>query len=451
MKRISVVIIAILTICAVRAATPDWVKAKPSSLIYYTGVASAPVSDPDHKETAKRLALSDIASEISVEIESNSLMLREETNSQFNESFRQDIKTRAEAELEGYEFVDSYNDGQRYWVYYQLDQQFYAELVAQRKIEATAKGLDFLTKGKQAMQQGFAANTIDLYAEGLKAVSSYVNQRLMTNIDNREIDVVTELYLSLSSALDHFTISAMPEIIQVTSFNGEVHTIDVLAMLNGISAQGIKINANFTSGDGTFGSIPATDQSGHSVIKVLRISSKSTQQEITISPAFDFSALESDKLLAPFASKLHAKIPSANVRLEISANDVLKAYIDSYGSLGMSFHNGLNTILNQQYFDVVESEEDADVKILIKSSLRKGGTIRGEAYNMTEAFANATITITDLSNNRILTTLNISDFRILSPENDSQAQLYAKAAREAIKRLKPIMANKFKELNISKK
>ena len=42
-------------------ATPDWVKAKPSSMIYYTGVGSASLSDADYRESAKEKALADFS------------------------------------------------------------------------------------------------------------------------------------------------------------------------------------------------------------------------------------------------------------------------------------------------------------------------------------------------------------------------------------------------------
>ena len=88
-------------------ATPDWVKAKPSSMIYYTGVGSASLSDADYRESAKEKALADLISEIDVEIESSSLLSRSEVSGLFSESYANDIRSRAKASLEGHELVES--------------------------------------------------------------------------------------------------------------------------------------------------------------------------------------------------------------------------------------------------------------------------------------------------------------------------------------------------------
>ena len=53
---------------------PAWVSSRPVSSAYYVGVGMAPRSRPDHQETAKKNALNDLASEISVNVEGNSLL-----------------------------------------------------------------------------------------------------------------------------------------------------------------------------------------------------------------------------------------------------------------------------------------------------------------------------------------------------------------------------------------
>jgi hypothetical protein len=76
----------------------------PSSA-YYVGVGLANKARPDFQETAKKNALNDLASEISVVVEGNSLLYTLDQRSRFDESFTSTIRTRTSEQLEGFELV----------------------------------------------------------------------------------------------------------------------------------------------------------------------------------------------------------------------------------------------------------------------------------------------------------------------------------------------------------
>src|SRR5262245_17154640 len=110
------------------AERPDWVKARPASSGYYIGVGLASKSRGDHQETAKKNALNDLASEISVTVEGNSLLYTLDQKTRFDESFTSTIKTTTTELIEGFELVDTWENGTEYWTYYRLSKAEHARI-----------------------------------------------------------------------------------------------------------------------------------------------------------------------------------------------------------------------------------------------------------------------------------------------------------------------------------
>ncbi|MCT4624071.1 MAG: LPP20 family lipoprotein, partial [Schleiferiaceae bacterium] len=70
------------------APAPNWVKQKPIESPYYSGIGMAIKSSPDYLAIAKNNALNDLASEISVQIKSSSVLYQVENNDRFREEFK---------------------------------------------------------------------------------------------------------------------------------------------------------------------------------------------------------------------------------------------------------------------------------------------------------------------------------------------------------------------------
>ncbi|MCB0787954.1 MAG: LPP20 family lipoprotein, partial [Flavobacteriales bacterium] len=91
-------------------ARPFWVGSRPVSDAYYVGVGLAAKARPDFQETAKKNALNDLASEISVRVEGNSLLYTLDRKTSFSESFTSNIRTSTSEQLEGFELVDTWEN-----------------------------------------------------------------------------------------------------------------------------------------------------------------------------------------------------------------------------------------------------------------------------------------------------------------------------------------------------
>lgn len=129
----------------VEVKVPIWVSSRPNNGFKYVGVGVADKQkSSNYQIEAKKNALYDLASEIKVDISTNSVLYTVQNNNNFNENFNSLIKLSNSDNIEGYTLVDSYENEKQYWVYYQLDKQEYANQKAQKKQQIITKASNLI-------------------------------------------------------------------------------------------------------------------------------------------------------------------------------------------------------------------------------------------------------------------------------------------------------------------
>jgi len=130
---------------AVEVKVPAWVSSRPNNGFKYVGIGfSEKGRSPSYQMEAKKNALYDLASEIKVNISSNSVLYTVQNSNSFNENFNSLIKLSNSDNIEGYTLVDSYENDKQYWVYYQLDKEEYAKQKALKKQQTINKASNFI-------------------------------------------------------------------------------------------------------------------------------------------------------------------------------------------------------------------------------------------------------------------------------------------------------------------
>jgi hypothetical protein len=130
----------------VEVKVPIWVSSRPNNGFKFIGIGFADKTrGGNYQMEAKKNALYDLASEIKVDISSNSVLYTVQNNKTFNENFNSLIKLSNSDNIEGYTLVDSYENDKQYWVYYQLDKQEYANKKAEKKQQIITKASNLIT------------------------------------------------------------------------------------------------------------------------------------------------------------------------------------------------------------------------------------------------------------------------------------------------------------------
>src|ERR1041385_6327103 len=107
---------------------PNWVSSRPNNGFKYVGIGVADKGKSnDPKTEAKQNALFDLASEIKVDISTNSVLQSVQNNNSFDQNFNSLIKLTNSDNIEGYTLVDTYENDKQVWMYYELDKAEYAK------------------------------------------------------------------------------------------------------------------------------------------------------------------------------------------------------------------------------------------------------------------------------------------------------------------------------------
>ena len=193
------------------ADRPEWVRSRPITDQYYIGVGRSSKALPEPYETAKKNALNELASEISVIVEGNSLLHSIESRQRFDESFTSTIKMRTSEQLEGFELVDSWENDKEYWVYYRLSKAEHARLKAEKKARALGNAKDLHFRSKESLATGDLRSTFDQLLRGLLAMKEYWGENDLVEVDGRQVPLANEMFNDLQKLTSSVHFSALPE------------------------------------------------------------------------------------------------------------------------------------------------------------------------------------------------------------------------------------------------
>lgn len=180
---------------AVEVKVPIWVSSRPSGGFKYIGIGVADKTrGNDFQMEAKKNALYDLASEIKVDISTNSVLYSVSSNNTFDQNFNSMIKLSNSDNIEGYTLVDTYENDKQYWAYYELDKAEYAKLKAQKKQNTISKASNLIkTSFSDEKNKNFSA-CLKKRIQAFGVLNPYLNEEIVfdpaqTNGVNNVIDL----------------------------------------------------------------------------------------------------------------------------------------------------------------------------------------------------------------------------------------------------------------------
>lgn len=182
---------------------PAWVQQTPNSPLYYHGVGMA-VKTPQHdfRERARQNALSEIASGISVNISSTSVLNQFEFDNTYNEFFRDNIKLSAQHFLQGYELVENWENDRQYWVYYRLSRSRYEQIKQERLNASLNQSLSKFQQARNFSAQGRVNDALGFYIRSVEDIREFLADELKAEIDGEQRTYSTALMSGLMDQID---------------------------------------------------------------------------------------------------------------------------------------------------------------------------------------------------------------------------------------------------------
>ncbi len=228
MRLLSIIAIAllILTGCSskkkeaelLELSKPEWLKNRPVSSAYFYGIGITPKVGGSlfYEDKAKERALADLSKQISTKITSEQSLYKMEDNSGVYEYMQSRIQARSDEFLEGYEYVDKWEDLNNYYAFYRLSKsEFYARK-EQRKKDALELSLQKYQQAITAEEQADFILAMEQYAAAIDAISDYLNEQTSIETNGATIDLFEVNKDALCDLIHAISIQFQPQ--QITAF-----------------------------------------------------------------------------------------------------------------------------------------------------------------------------------------------------------------------------------------
>jgi len=376
---------------------PVWIENRPLLNGYYIGIgfASKQANPTDYHKVAMDNALSNLASEIQININSQTVQQVMEKAGILQDEFKSYVQSSTKAELEGYELVDKWENDNEYWVYYRLSKEKYASIKNAKLNKAKSLSIDMLNRARQAEQNGQLDKAFLFYLQALPPIEKYLGETLEATINGQRVFLFNEIYSSLQRILSEIKLEAINPDLKGKLGQPIAEPLTLKATKQGLPVQNLPIYFEFIRGAGDLIKEAFTDAQGMAQTRVLRINSTDNLQIVSATLALEKSIGQEND--SPILKGILGTLvrPSARFMIKVSG---LTAYIESQEvNLGQpveikQLEPALKNILSNNGFTFSDSPANVDFIIKIKATARKGA----EVYGLFSSFVNLTFSVIDV-------------------------------------------------------
>lgn len=362
-------------------APPSWVANKPLNSAYYTGIGVAPKSaGTNYQRSAKDNALSDLASEIKVNVNSNSLLYTLETNAKFEQEFKESIRTRSDLSLEDFEIVDTWEDANSYWVHYRLNKQAYAEKLQAKKNTAQQLAMDFLAKAESAHNAANYTLSIDYYLRGLQALENFWNEDNTVSYSGNTILLDNRLFTGLKDELNQAKIQFENPIELSFQNNFKTQAEVLVTTPDGAPLESVPLAYEYFGIYGRHRGKVVTNADGRASIPIIEADRERADNGIRVSidNAYLFEAFQSDKFMKKLTETMrYPEVQKGIIYIPPSVFLISKEENLSRSMDSTPIKAAIMTSLGRRGISFVNSKTAADIIIELDANTTKSGAEQG--------------------------------------------------------------------------
>jgi len=416
---------------------PQWVNERPNSSTYYLGIGIGNKANTniDYRQQAKKNALSDLASEISITINSNSFLFTMERDEGFSEEFKSSIKTEINENIEGYELVDSWEDEEVYMTYYRLSKAKYLQIKKEKKDKALRLSYDLFQKALAAEKVADIPGAMKLNTKAILALKEYWNDVNEYSVDGTTIFLDNEIFANMTRMLKGIRLTSLPKEIYLKYNNSYVDQMKIKSSYNGMPVTALPLNieyirlSKYGSSKKKYKESKLSNEKGLATFTISSPFLFQKKQEISVNvdvPKMLGLQSSESKLMQSFIKGL------PEVKKYVPLNVLLpKIYILSDEKIlgkdesSKTLLNTFKEVLVKRNYEVVSKKIRDGLTIYIKSDT-KGTTTTSK---FVAAYLNGQITVKDNANGKVLYSKSLINIKgVQLDEQKASLKAYEKTA-----------------------
>jgi hypothetical protein len=266
---------------------PEWVLQRPISNGYYIGVSSCSkkLNPVDYAAIAKKNALSDMASSVSVRVQGQSFLNTMEVNKVFSEDFTSSINTTTDIVFEDYETAGIYENATEYWIYLRISKSAYQTQQERKKNDALNLAYQHYENSVASKKRNQISSAIDQLFHALFTIKPYWNEsNPYTTPSGENLLLDQQIYADIQAIMASLKLTSDDAAVILNSKNNYSQSLEIEALHNGSPAIGIPILYHFPTDKYTRAKKVLIGTNGKVVISVsdVPMNSKLPQLEIKL-------------------------------------------------------------------------------------------------------------------------------------------------------------------------
>lgn len=384
--------------CFRKKNVPDWVNTQLSDPEYFIGIGSAPIYKKlnTHVERARKDALNELASEISVQLFSSNVLVTLVRNDKIKDEFNSLIRSRVSTELDGYEMVDTYADKKNYWVYYRLSKLKYYEQQQLKRQAAVQNAIAYFKLAGDAEIKGDLKQALVNYAKTVDAVKLYLNENIVASIDNREENLVVQSFARLNYILSSLKIE--PLLAEIHVFSSEEINRDKLTFClldeKGKPVSGFPLLAHYSE-RAIQPAIVITDAKGQAQFSIGKTRSLNKEETFRVVPDVNTILVESSADFVVRRAILDMSLNTLTIPVYISKPSIRFEIKESNAGVEISDGMVRKTFLNLSKSSGYVSENNREDFVCFVETDTKQQSYNNGIYT---SLLTGTIVVTDINN-----------------------------------------------------
>ena len=361
---------------------PEWVGNRPHSASHYIGIGScSKFSQPyDYQTIAKKNALNDLASEISVRVQGQTFLNSLEVNKSFSEEFISNVSTSTDAKIEEYEIAGSWENKNEFWVFYRLDKGQYQAQKMAKKSAALNLANDFYQKGITAEQNANVAVAFDLYMRAIFALKEYWNESNEYMSASGKVYLDNEIFSAMQRMCGSLQLKVDKSKVVLTSDNQFSQEVLATLFLGSQAVKGLTVKYSYEKNQGPHKGEVLTTEVGHASVPVTEVNFALPGNAVTIE--LDLSKLKVQDLDQKVQDGFIQSFKTEKKVLPIEAL-LPSFYITSselnFGSAsnGKVLQTALSSALVSKGLRIAGNAAEADFVATIEANTKEGGQANG--------------------------------------------------------------------------
>ena len=350
---------------------PEWVTNRPVSSQFYIGIGSAsPNAIPgESMRIAKERAAADLAGEISVTVQSSSLLESEERNGQVREDFSSTITSKAEERIAGFQIVDSWEGAQGSYIYYRLDKARYAAQRNARRQEAISLAVAECEAGQQDLDEGNIQGALDHWGAGVLGLEEFWNEVNQATVDGIEVNMEAHLIRAMREAIRNLDLRAAVDRITLSASNEFRFPLGLHATHGGMNVKGVPLQYRYHNGTYMKRATEFTDDEGTVVAIISDVAHVRPDRKLTCTVDVPrvLQAAGLNAILKELIGTINVDRISVPIKVVMPSVRVIPS---PSSRVETSLHNGtiteLQSLLIDEGFIISESSTQSDFVILLE-------------------------------------------------------------------------------------